>query len=122
MTYNKNLFLILKSKWYHLIECGEKKEEYREINNYWISRLTEDAFYDDTFHGIKNDGTPIYEKNDKTCKRIKRFDNVIFQLGYTKKDRMSFKIKDLTIGKGKEEWGAEADKTYFIIKLGEKIN
>lgn len=35
---------------------------------------------------------------------------------------MSFKIKDLTIGKGKEEWGAEADKTYFIIKLGEKIN
>lgn len=115
MKKNKDLFLVLKTKWYRMIESGEKKEEYRDINQYWFSRLTEDAFYDADFPEINNDGfatnitTECHEncreKNDKTCKKIKYFDNVIFQLGYSKKERMSFKINDITIGEGKEEWG-----------------
>lgn len=35
----KELRLSLKTKWYKMIESGEKKEEYREINPYWCSRL-----------------------------------------------------------------------------------
>ena len=33
------LHLVLKSKWYELIEQGEKLEEYREIKPYWEKRL-----------------------------------------------------------------------------------
>jgi hypothetical protein len=34
---------------------------------------------------------------------------------------MTFEIKDIVIGEGKPEWGAEKGKEYFIIKLGRLI-
>jgi len=34
---------------------------------------------------------------------------------------MTFEIKSIEIGEGKEEWGAIPNKTYFVIKLGNKI-
>lgn len=34
---------------------------------------------------------------------------------------MTFEIEEIKIGKGREEWGAESDKDYFIIKLGKRI-
>jgi hypothetical protein len=34
---------------------------------------------------------------------------------------MTFEIKDIILGRGKEEWGAEPGKDYFVIKLGERI-
>jgi len=33
------LHLTLKKKWFDMILSGEKKEEYREIKNYWAARL-----------------------------------------------------------------------------------
>ncbi|HET8736229.1 MAG TPA: ASCH domain-containing protein, partial [Pricia sp.] len=35
----KTLHLNLKKKWFDMILSGEKKEEYREIKEYWIGRL-----------------------------------------------------------------------------------
>lgn len=35
----KTLTLSLKKKWYDMIASGEKKEEYREITEYWNKRL-----------------------------------------------------------------------------------
>lgn len=35
----KVLRLILKRKWYNLIAIGAKREEYREIKEYWLKRL-----------------------------------------------------------------------------------
>lgn len=35
----KTLHLILKGKWYDMIERGEKKEEYRELTPYWMKRI-----------------------------------------------------------------------------------
>ena len=34
------LQLSLKKKWFDMILSGEKKEEYREVKNHWISRFT----------------------------------------------------------------------------------
>jgi hypothetical protein len=34
-----NLFLILKSEWYYMIEADIKKEEYRDMTDYWRKRL-----------------------------------------------------------------------------------
>ena len=90
------LHLSLKEKWYRMIESGEKLEEYREITDYWYKRLTD--------NGV-----------------IKHFTHVHFTLGYPKRDdtsrNMTRRISDLTIGTGREEWGAESGKKYFIIKL-----
>ena len=49
-----NLSLVLKHKWYDLIESGEKTSEYREVKPYWDKRLS------------------------------KHYDTVTFQKGYTK--------------------------------------
>lgn len=37
----KTLDLVVKGKWYDMIEGGIKKEEYREFNPYWCNRLVD---------------------------------------------------------------------------------
>ena len=37
----KVLQLSVKRKWFDLIKAGTKREEYREIKSYWVSRLFE---------------------------------------------------------------------------------
>lgn len=107
----KDLKLILKRKWYDLIDSGEKKEEYREIKSYWGKRLTK-----------LPDGTWWELLTEKSQVRYKEFDTVTFYLGYAKdRPSMTFKIENIAIGEGKPEWGAEPDRKYFVIKLGERI-
>lgn len=91
------LYLPLKKEWYNMIESGEKKEEYREINNYWASRLLH-----------------------RHIQQFKLFEAVRFSYGYTNRT-MTYKIESLRIGKGKPEWGAPTDHEVFIIKLGERM-
>ena len=86
-----------------MIESGEKKEEYREINDYWKSRLMQYSLR----YGVRD---YVFKPLDEVC----------FSYGYTKKT-MTFKIDTITIGRGKPEWGAPIDRDVFIIKLGEKV-
>lgn len=99
------LFLPLKAKWYELIEKGIKKEEYREIKEYWIKRF------------IRKECLThfLVDKYD-----FKEFDKVVFSLGYTHKT-MTFEIENFSIGTGKPEWGAEPNQKYFVIKLGRRL-
>ena len=90
----RTVHLVLKGKWYDMISCGEKKEEYRKVCNYWRSRLQKDRV---------------------------AIEVVCFHRGYTK-TTMSFKIKSIAIGCGREEWGAVRGERYFVIQLGQKIN
>lgn len=39
MKDDNTLVLVLKKKWFDMIDSGIKKEEYREIKDYWIRRL-----------------------------------------------------------------------------------
>lgn len=87
-----------------MIESGVKTEEYREIKPYWKDRLTELG--------------PDYDSG-KYVHIAKKFTHIKFSYGYTKRT-MTFECKDITIGKGKKEWGAP-DEDVFIIKLGERI-
>jgi hypothetical protein len=93
----KVLDLVLKRQWYDMIDSGEKKEEYRRINQYWINR----------FCGKEN--------------QIKHFDFVKFHRGYTNKTTMVFVVDNFTIGQGNTDWGAPENEETFIIKLGERI-
>ena len=104
----KTLHLVLKGKWHDMIESGIKKEEYREIRPYWINRLCETAA-----------DSGICSGDNRNYVEICHFDEVRFHRGYTN-TTMEFRVKDITIGIGKPEWGAPDNKV-FIIKLGDKL-
>lgn len=91
------LDLVLKEKWYRMIESGVKTEEYREIKPFW-------------------------EKRMQNC-RDRHYDKVTFHLGYAKdRPSMTFALDKITINKGKPEWGAEEGKLYFVIHLGKRLS
>ncbi len=100
---NPILHLNLKKKWYDMIESGEKIEEYRNNSNYWMNRFGQN---------VKIKGLCYHPTDVIIC----------FSNGYRKDRRqMLIKCKGLHVGYGKSEWGAEPDKQYFILSLGEKI-
>ena len=76
-----------------MIKSGEKKEEYREIKEYYGSRFGK--------LGV----------GDRTIKEI------ILRNGYSS-NSPAIKCQVLiNIGTGKEEWGAEPNKEYFVLKI-----
>jgi len=100
----KVLHLTLKKKWFDMIASGEKKEEYREIKPFWIKRLTpaNNAFDD--------------------CKEFYAVEFVNGGNFHDKHPKILVECLDIEIGTGKPEWGAEPDKEYFVIKLGNLLN
>ena len=121
----KVLHLTLKKKWFDMIASGEKKEEYREIKPYWVSRLVE-ALDTPTRFEIDEGFTFEYPNGSGLIHSMllpKHFDAVLFKNGYCKNaPSVLLKISDIVTGYGKEEWGAEFGKPYFVIKLGEIIH
>ena len=107
------LKLVLKRKWYEMIERGEKREEYRAATDYWLKRL---ANWD-----LHPAGTPVVE----------------FRLGYSKNaPRMAFWVfGQNTVGGMRTyalvdreteklrhpEWG-EPDEPHFVIRLGGPVS
>ncbi len=90
---NEVLFLSLKKNWFDLILSNVKKEEYREITNYWHIRLM----------GHKHK-------------------YIIFRNGYGKHvPEIKIKLDGVRIGKGKRYWGAAKDRQYFVLQLGEIV-
>jgi hypothetical protein len=105
MAQEKILYLTLKKKWFDMILSWEKKEEYRDIKQYWESRLIESG-------SIILCDSIIYE----------RFTHVVFTNGYGS-HLPSFKIEcnGIKIGSGQSIWGANTSYPYFVISLGEII-
>ena len=87
------LTLPIKKKWFDMILSGEKKEEYREIKPYYTSRF------------IKALGQP--------SKRIE----VILRNGYLDESPQFIADCHISVGTGKEEWGAEPGVRYYILKI-----
>lgn len=96
------LILPIKKQWFDMIKSGEKKEEYREIKEYWTSRL---KYY-----------TPALILGSNTERVAPTFE-VGFRNGYNKNSPMLICKCKLRIGPGKEEWGAEPNKEYYILDI-----
>lgn len=97
----KILKLTLKKKWFDLIKSGIKTEEYREIKQYWQTRLQTNGYHRFEF---------------------KKFNRVQFTNGYNKNSpQITVECLNILIGKGLPEWGAVEGQEYFIIKLGRKV-
>lgn len=82
--YGEVLPLTLKKKWFDMIASGEKKEEYRDLKTYWITRLE------------------------------KKIDTIHFKNGYSNGvPEMYVKCKGISVGVGRLEWGWD-EKCFVI--------
>lgn len=95
------LILPIKKKWFDMIKSGEKKEEYREIKEYWFTRFKNE------FGSICDDNLVIRLGKGR----------VIFKNGYQKNAPKIMCKVDITTGYGKSEWGAEPNKMYYVLKI-----
>lgn len=116
----KILHLTLNKLWYELIDINEKDEEYRDIKQYWVSRLVDEM---SPVEYKTSCSFTIDDVGEFEADSFVHFDVVEFRNGYSKTARrMRFKISSISVGTGHFEWGAEPGKQYFVIKLGERIS
>lgn len=91
------IILPIKRKWFDMILSGEKKEEYREIKPYYDSRL------------IPVFGIVPGEREAEIC----------FKNGYSADAPRIYALCTLDRKEGKEEWGAEPGKKYYVLQIKE---
>lgn len=118
------LILPIKKRWFDMILSGEKKEEYRDIKEYYETRFQNlfgaitihplyppDNFLDRSeFELLQGEAVPEEIRKDSV-------QEIIFRNGYSK-DSKAIKARcRLRTGKGRPEWGAEPDKQYYILEI-----
>lgn len=86
------LILPIKKKWFDMIRAGKKKEEYREIKPYYETRFNK-----------------LFADNDTAV--------ITLRNGYSKSSPSIDCLVSLKVGKGKQEWGAEPNKNYYILSI-----
>jgi hypothetical protein len=124
----QELRLPLIRHWFELTKAGIKTEDYREINEYWIRRLTNcKTDLTEAKNELLKGGKAAVEKYPSLLDipehfTPKKFDVNIMTLGYpsaTDTDRiLRLEHKGIEIRTGNPEWGAEPGKLYFVIKHG----
>lgn len=128
----KILRLNVYKKWFDMIKSGEKKSDYRELNrenfikffNFDFEKIyIYDCYsyiFDKHFAFLKNYEPIDFEKVvfvNIGDKELKEDEELIIE-NY---EQIEFKLKQITIGYGRQKWGAEKGKKYFVIKSGERI-
>lgn len=91
------LTLPIKKKWFDMILSGEKKEEYREIKPYYTSR----------FQKLWR-GSLIGGKAER---------KIMFRNGYSSKSPSFIATCTIKVDTGREEWGAEPNKQYYVLTI-----
>ncbi len=104
------LTLQIKRKWFDMIASGEKKEEYREIKDYYDSRFL-NAF------GAICVGDEVLHNDLTEADRVEWPVPIVFRNGYSAASRQIKAMCTLSIGTGKPEWGAEPGKKYYILHI-----
>jgi len=80
-----------------MILSGEKREEYREITDYWKARMR--------------------------SAKLNQIDNITFSNGYSKnRKQLIVKLEYISIRSGLKVWGAVPNKVYFVLHLGRIIS
>jgi hypothetical protein len=119
------LDLSLTYHWYDMIASGVKKEEYRELKEFYFKRLNKD-WHLHLEQGCYK-GCNAFSYDRACCARCKEFvsfpyDTVRFHRGQGGKTSMLVECKGIRIGYGDPEWGAPVDSPVFIISLGNIIH
>jgi len=94
-----------------MIKSGVKKEEYREIKQYWIGRFLTNA------EDLDNKGILHFKPE------FQQFDAIEFVNGYSPNSpRFIIECLGIDFGQGNSNWGADPAEMYFILKLGKILN
>jgi len=113
-----------------MIMSGDKKVEYRDLTQYYVSRLfekdyryCEDSSIQDEFTAKCELGLIGINDVEDFSLKLKEFDTVTFLNEY-QKDRQEtvFEFKGVSIGEGIISWGANEKEKYFCICLGDLIS
>lgn len=112
MAASNELHLVLKGKWFDMIQSGEKKEEYRDCSEYWNRRIS---------RFLLQNKVKVHPYKGKTYALafLREPVFIVFHRGYTS-ETMRHQLAILSIGEGKPEWGAEPGKRYFRLLLLQK--
>ena len=124
----KILPLTLKKKWFDMILAGEKAEEYREIKDYWATRFLcgpKEIEWQCWQEMLEDMRQPFLRHNGPSDLmnffgvKFKGYEAIRFRNGY-QSDAPSFdiEIKGFDLKQGREDWGAEKDRFYFVFALG----
>ena len=109
------LHLTLKKEWFDLIATGVKKEEYREIKEYWVRRLMR-------YRDMMSPGQVLLPGQYTITEGI---DRIEFRNGY-KPDSPRIVVEwiGLEVGKPNPAWfpkDGDLEENVFILKLGRVI-
>lgn len=103
----------IKKKWFDQIISGIKKEEYRSVSPYYDTRFT------------KLLGFPKSEMEDvkEMLRRGTTQKEFVLKLrnGYSANSPYALVSFTLSIGEGKEEWGAEQGEEYYRMHIKKVI-
>lgn len=121
------LILPIKKRWFDMILSGEKKEEYRDIKEYYETRF-QNLFGAITIHPLYPPDNFLdrseYEllQGEAVPEEIRKegIQEIIFRNGYSKNSKEIKARCRLRIGKGRPEWGAEPDMQYYILEILDK--
>lgn len=123
----KTLNLSLTRKWFVMERDGIKKEEYREIKPFYIRMFIKDeslknemlSRFANRYPNAKDDGSVLLRADTYVLKFSEQYDELEMHEAYparTETDKWFFrKNPRIRIDYGKPEWGAEPNKSYFVI-------
>ena len=98
------LTLPIKKKWFDMILSGEKKEEYREIKPYYMTRFSNAGLLNMELESLNY----IETGNER---------QIMFRNGYSKQSPSFIATVTLDIGTGRTKWGAEPGKRYYVLRI-----
>ena len=118
------LRLSLKKHWFELTKSNQKKEEYREITEYWFKRLVYEykkvydyctgRSWDNDDKETRTEAINYIARNKAPLLAFNSYQNNIMTLGYPKNDDkerfICLEHKGITIDVGVKELGAEGKK------------
>lgn len=129
-----NLQLSLLRKWFYMTSARFKPEDYRLPTPYWCSRLLlvggkqmPQKWWKEHLGTISGETSDIWiiDNLHLGSFTFKPFTTNTVTLGYPKStdtDRIRrYKHAGIEIREGRQEWGAEPGKIYFVIKHGEPL-
>lgn len=106
------LTLPIKKQWFDMILSGEKKEEYREHNDYYFTRFA------NLFGFIEYNGEIASRLPEITKKEIQ---SICFRNGYSRSSPYFIARCSLRLGEGNILWGGEPEKEYYILTIHEVV-
>ena len=109
--------LLIKKKWFELIRSGEKKEEYREIKPYYITRFLKEMRFPKSYRKNLNDIKWFIGELEQITPNFSTAITIQLKNGYHKDAPTLICKCGLRVGYGKEEWGAEPETKYFILDI-----